>query len=1504
MVELIGAINERCSHYLVIQAFVESSQAIVNRAFLQLVIQEDTKVIPMPTPSAEHLCKAVEVCAGLGCLGHGLDKSGFEVILRIDWSRPISELAQSIDGIPSCVANIADDSTLMKIVEVGESGTLAAGVSCQPYSRLGDQKQQHDTRAETLPQTLRIAHLTRKQIIILECVEGAMHCKWLQEILQQFVHETGFKIQQGLLHLQQVWPARRTRWWCVLTNPSLGRIQWQPFVAIHPLPSLKCLTDKFLTMSSQHMAQLELDTYELGKWGVQGLIKNEIQIDQQMATSLHSCANQLIACPCGCRTHPMNDNRLQRDGMHGLLVPLYETIKAHDVIYPKMRHIHPDELSLFNGVVSGKNWGTNLKLALCALGQLASPLQSGWIASHITTHLYSMDMIQIKPPSPVQLMQLMMRELLRARDEIFGVQTHPEAMKFQEAVEQMAKPDMSTMNPVGPEELEHSQMEQDFEKDREEYKNSQEPLDDLDLAILEAEKQPAMSKEEAFEVGAVPGFQVKRKVFESEQQGSKRKCQGPPSIQQGMMTSTPTYVALPSGENEVVKGGGPCPGDLWCPISRSADFSVDGGAQVDNTHDSPVLQDGYELIPSSPVSENQSGFEVIEVHVCRPDGVIQTLVTPKGTVVEQLLHAENQLQSNENENVITDAMGICLPLQSQLQHGGFVMISKGRECETTGKQPPRLQQEKRDILLWRQKGWVAPDEIDFYIQQVGQEQDIDSYQSLIAPEDPSWEIAVCRHILSMATKAATSSGKCVSAFLHQHHWTPLIVHVVEEDIRVQTTSAQSYHFQEWCKQEFPADFEFEPVEIESKFTADCGFQAVRWLETVAQGKTFVIGMDSTEASSLRGSFHRHIEQAGIAEQHVGKPLALGGVSKDEQALQQLLQDHGVNPKRSSECASHVLKILGNQVIHQILMSPRPWADLKARSSMQQPPIRLVLAEELQQMIKERTKQGGPVGRKNNKLKSQHQDGQTRFKLIADQVNVPTAVFVQSDGVELQQIMPKDLQPGCKGVVVANIEDSLPFFGLTSPISSEGVGLLILDFMDDRIPEPKAIIKVPVLCTRTNEPMLITAALVQLGAKEIQRNTPTTCPVVQEVATQVFRVLVFKDQYPQEWEEFIKAPVRQLMHQEPLCNLTQQIVDVWDRQFLSSKMNKVQPHEAYLFAVSIRVQQGASDAFAKSSGEEGKYVEPRTSTGRQPDPDYQVIWLPKKSFREATLAKQTAPVPCNLVRTADRYGLRASNDQAEELHKIHRPDQMFLQGTELKRFRVGPMPYGANKQSMANVLKTWQWSARPVGPFGQSRSREGILWIVQATEPPQSWVYQMAHGDVLITAEATDAPSNVVKPMPVLASSRTIQSLKQPNNKPEARMEDPWVQHDPWQKGPPTTAREASVHQMSAVQARLEAVVDQKIREHLPDTDMAAAHDGKSEEKVVALEHQIQSLAANFQSFQQQQASQNQMVQHQVQALDAKVDSQQSNIQQMLDSKLDDQMQRIEQLLSKRQRHQE
>ncbi len=1517
-VEFTGPINERCSHFLVVKAVVTSMQSTPSRSFMKLHIDNETRVFPMPSPDVTSLGRIVEVCAGLGCLGQGMKNAGFQTVLRVDWSKPISELAHHLDGIPSCVADIAADSTLVDICEIGkETGTLAAGVSCQPYSRLGDQKQQHDIRAETLPQTLRIAHLTRKQIVILECVEGAMHCKWFQQILHQFAKETGFKIQQGLLHLQQVWPARRTRWWCLLMHPSLGQIQLQQLPSFDPHPTLSCLIEKFLCIiDDKERAQLELDTYELGKWGIKGLSTNEINLCKQMATSLHSCANHLIACPCGCRAHPMSDTRLQKDGMHGLLVPLNDMVKAHDVIYPTMRHIHPDELSLFNGVQPGQKWGSNLKLALCALGQLASPIQSGWIASQVMSHLHNINLIKNEPASPLQTLKIILQDLIKARDGVFGVQTHRQAKEFEAAIDQITNPvvhpalqikdnrdDQIAERSQHGEHLTVTPHAQDHSKQREGVGFSQEPLDELDQAIL-AENTHRPSHQ-AFAIGAVPGFEVQKRRASGDETSAKRQCHQPT-----ILTTQPTCFITtddpPMEEQAIVKGGGPCPRDRWCPNSGSVAVSEVGGEDSQMVEGDAVLHDGYELVPSSPTRDHPATFEVVDIHVCTCEGALISIVAPCGTTVEQLLQAENKLHSRCQDHAVTDAMGVQIQIHSQLHQNQFVMLSEELDNDIpSNESPPVLHHNKRDMLLWQQKGWVALDEMSFYIKQISTTHNTQSREPLNAPMNPSWEIAVCHHLLSMATTVAEQHEMvCISALLKDGHWDPIIVWKTGDDIQVQTTSNLGAHLQDWCQENLQALIKFVHTDIANQFQADCGFQTVRCLETLIKGDAPMTPMSSHEAAVLRGSFHCYLEDHNLAETQVVRPLILGGMTKDEQALQQLLQDHGVSPMRSQACTEHVMKVLGQQTVHQVLMSPRPWADLKARASMQTPPIRLVLAEELQQMIQTRTKQGGPVGRKNNKAKATPQEGQMKFKLTSDQVIVPKAVFVQSDGIELQQVSPQDLKPGCQGVMVANIEDAIPFFGLTAPVSQEGIGLLILDFTDERIPECRSIIKVPVLCKQTNEPMLITAALVQIGGKEIKRNTPASCPAVQEIDNQVFRILVFKDQYPHDWEEFVKAPVRQLMNQDPLINISQQIVDVWDRQFLSEKMNKVQPNEAYLFAVSIRIHKTVGADLAKASGVDGKYAEPRIHTGRQPDPNYQVIWLPRKTFREATLAKQTSPVPCTLVRTADRYGLRAEHSQAEELHKLHRPDQMFLQGTEVKRFKVGPMPYGANKQSLANIFKTWQWNARPVGPFGQSRSRDGVMWVVQAVDTPQSWVYQLAHGDVLITPEDIATPAVTTQPMPVLASNKTIQSLRQPSSKSDQKQEDPWLQHDPWQRGTTTFTKEASVHQIAAVQARLEAVVEQKIRDHIPDATMEGVQDGKSEAKVAALEHQIQSLTTSFQSYQQQQANQNQMVQRQVQALDAKVDSQQSSIQQMLDSKLDDQMQRIEHLLSKRQRSQE
>ena len=788
------------------------------------------------------------------------------------------------------------------------------------------------------------------------------------------------------------------------------------------------------------MAQLELDTYELGKWGVQGLSKNEMHMDQQMATSLHSCANHLIACPCGCRKHPMNDGRLQRDGMHGLLVSMNMMIKAHDIIYPKMRHIHPDELSLFNGVRPGQNWGANLRLALCGLGQLASPLQSGWIASTIKAHLYAINLVQEQPSTPIQNMQKMMQDLLGDRDKVFGPQQHPQAVAFAEAVSKMTHPIVNPPDDIQQVPSQFPEMNpKESAKEESFAKLSQESLDDLGQAILAVGAEVRQKDTQAFATGAVPGFAVKRKNVEDGDTTIKRQCVDPSVVApQTHPFQTDTKVDTSGNGMEAVKEGGPCPSDRWCPNSGSVEVSKTDAENSETSEIPPIVQDGYEIAPTSPDEDTTPGFEVVQAYVVTGEGALSTIVAPNGTLVEQVIQAEKTLLRRDQDHVVMDAMGTPVSIHTKVQQGQVLLLEDEVDIDRSGN-PPRLAREKRDVLLWKQKAWVAMDEMTYYLRQLGNGNDISFQNPVQIPSDPTWEAFTCNHLLKMvASTAEQHGGVCISAGLKDNHWIPFVVQTKDDIIKVSTSPTLCTRLQTWCQEELQADIVFVSMQFEQKFQADCGFQAISWIASIIQGFDHHQPMDNQAATEMRCSFHRHIESCQQAEVFVEAPLKLGGMTKDGSALQKLLQDHGVHPQRCQECAEHVTKALGPQVIHQIMLSPRPWADLKSRASMQQPPIRLVLAEELQNMIQNRIKQGGPVGRKNNKVKTTPQEAQMRFKLLADQVSVPKAVFMQSDGVELQQIMPKDLQPGCKGIVVANIEDALPFFGLKSPVSSEGV----------------------------------------------------------------------------------------------------------------------------------------------------------------------------------------------------------------------------------------------------------------------------------------------------------------------------------------------------------------------------------------------------------------------------------------------------------------------------------
>lgn len=325
---------------------LSGAQAKQTERGFNLIATDSTEIFPRPYICFQSLRQVVEVCSGAGFMGFGFEHCGFEISLRCDHAQTMLDLASHLHKAPVALGDVCTDSLLHPICQ-SQAGTIASGIACQPYSKLGDQKHDHDSRSLTLPGVLRLGFLGRFGAIVLECVATASTCPWFQSVLKRFTEITGYRISQGVLNLQTIWPSRRSRWWCILTHPSIGCIPWQPMPTVTTVPIIADLLDRFKVCTEEELKQLALDLYELGRFGAYGFEQNEIPWRGQMPTSLHSCGSQLGLCPCGCRMFPFCDDRLIAKGLHGLLVRLEDTVRCGYKEYQCYRHVHPAELALF-----------------------------------------------------------------------------------------------------------------------------------------------------------------------------------------------------------------------------------------------------------------------------------------------------------------------------------------------------------------------------------------------------------------------------------------------------------------------------------------------------------------------------------------------------------------------------------------------------------------------------------------------------------------------------------------------------------------------------------------------------------------------------------------------------------------------------------------------------------------------------------------------------------------------------------------------------------------------------------------------------------------------------------------------------------------------------------------------------------------------------------------------------------------------------------------------------
>ena len=239
-------------------------------------------------------------------------------------------------------------------------------------------------------------------VVVLECVIPAGSNTWVRQTIAEWCKLTNFHCRDVELHLHDVWAAKRSRWWAVLSSQDIGPIPVWPFDRCDDIVRVNQIIPKVCHWDPRDEMALSLNLEEQHAFRVIGEEVSPFLLNMvgKCPTALHSWGSQLHPCPCECRSAPLSSQRISEKGLFGVIT---KSALAQDQSF-HFRHLHPSECAALFGVDPTTDWGLDVKLALCALGQLASPIQSTWVFSHIGVVFDRLEFGTVKRTPPEQLL--------------------------------------------------------------------------------------------------------------------------------------------------------------------------------------------------------------------------------------------------------------------------------------------------------------------------------------------------------------------------------------------------------------------------------------------------------------------------------------------------------------------------------------------------------------------------------------------------------------------------------------------------------------------------------------------------------------------------------------------------------------------------------------------------------------------------------------------------------------------------------------------------------------------------------------------------------------------------------------------------------------------------------------------------------------------------------------------------------------------------------------------
>lgn len=336
--------------------------------------------------SWDGLLSVIDMCSGFGGMAQGVLPSGFHSTVAVDHNDRMLKLYSQASSIPTVLGDVADKKVLRQVwMNALGARTMTGGFSCQPFSSLGDLRSSADPRSSCLSRLLYAAFYMRIHILVLECVAPAATDQFVRSELEYFCKVTGFSCTQKNLKLDQVWPCKRNRAWWVLCSPTIGQVTIPDFKCTHPVSTIERIIPFISQWDKNDEEALCLSGDELFAFGghEQDFSKHLMNSQGKAPCALHAWGNQLTPCPCGCRPAGLSAKRLEEKGLFGLLVHSAPDVEGRTCI----RHVHPCEALALNGMDPTLDFGTNPRLILSAVGQLASPIHVVWIMSSIASQL-------------------------------------------------------------------------------------------------------------------------------------------------------------------------------------------------------------------------------------------------------------------------------------------------------------------------------------------------------------------------------------------------------------------------------------------------------------------------------------------------------------------------------------------------------------------------------------------------------------------------------------------------------------------------------------------------------------------------------------------------------------------------------------------------------------------------------------------------------------------------------------------------------------------------------------------------------------------------------------------------------------------------------------------------------------------------------------------------------------------------------------------------------------